>query len=207
MVRFDDLFQEMPIVAILRGVTPTEVESICSVLAEENIRLIEVPLNSPEPFESIKIVRDKMAGQVLIGAGTVTSVEDAIKVKKAGGQYLVSPNCDEDVIDWAVENHMEILPGIFTPTEAFKAIQSGAKYLKCFPAGSMNKNYFSQLNAVLPDSVKLLTVGGVTTSEMKEYMQLGIDGFGVGGDLYKPGDSPELVKAKAKSLVTSIKRN
>ena len=162
MRSFDILFQELPIVAILRGVSPEEVEDVCIVLREEGIRLIEVPLNSPEPLESIKIIQKKMSDEVIIGAGTVTTIDDAEQVKASGGQYLVTPNCDKEVIEWAVENDTEILPGIFTPSEAFQAIKHGARYLKCFPAGSIDKDYFKHLKTVLPDSIKLLAVGGVT---------------------------------------------
>lgn len=207
MIRFSNLFQALPIVAILRGITPEEVEAICAVLFEENIRLIEIPLNSPEPFNSIKIISEKMADKIFIGAGTVTNIKDAEQVIEAGGQYLVAPNCDAEVIDWAVQNDIEILPGVFTPTEAFEATKYGARYLKCFPAGSMDKSYFKHLKTVLSDSTKLLAVGGVTPLQMKEYLGLGIDGFGVGSDLFKPGDTPEIVRTKARALVNGLQKN
>ena len=193
------------IIAILRGITPSEAPDIAGSLINSGIRLIEVPLNSPSPFDSIRSLCSSFAQHALIGAGTVLSADDAVRVADAGGQFLVSPNTDADVIRTAIDLGLVPIPGILTPSEAFSATRAGATHLKLFPASAVGPTYVHDLRAVLPPGTALFAVGGVDTESLSEWLGVGVDGVGIGSGLYKPGDDSALVAHRAKSLVKTIK--
>lgn len=194
------------IVAIIRGVTPAEVVDVASAILDAGITCIEVPLNSPDAFSSIAILAEKFGHNVLIGAGTVLTADDAEKVRAAGGQLVVSPNTDVSVIKRTKELGMISLPGFATATEGFSAIGAGADGLKLFPAGSQGAATIKALKAVLPSHIPLLAVGGVGPKNMAEFVKNGADGFGLGTSLYQPGMSVEDVAKNAADSVEAYKR-
>jgi 2-dehydro-3-deoxyphosphogalactonate aldolase len=191
------------IIAILRGVTPDEVVAVGETLHEAGIRIVEVPLNSPDPFVSINKLATAFAGRMVVGAGTVLNVQDVDKLKESGGAISVSPDCNAATIARAIELGLDPLPGVFTPTEAFAAIRAGAKHLKLFPAEAASPATVKAWHAVLPKGVKVHAVGGVSPSNMKEWLACGVDGFGIGSSLYKRGMSLSAVSAQAKTLVAA----
>ena len=194
---------ECPIVAILRGVKPDEVVAIGEALYEEGVRVIEVPLNSPEPFESIARLAKAFAGRAVIGAGTVLDETSVEKVHNAGGQIVVSPDTNPAVIGKSIALGLEPLPGVFTATEAFAAIRAGAVTLKLFPGDTGGQAHLKALKAVLPTHVSVLAVGGVDASNYGTWVAAGAAGAGCGSTLYRPGDQSEQVAAKARVLVTA----
>lgn len=202
----DRCFTECPLVAIIRGVTPDEAVAIGEALMEAGIRIIEVPLNSPEPLVSIERLAERFGDKALIGAGTVLRVDDVERVRKAGGRLVVSPNMNAGVIRAAVEAGMVSSPGVFTPSEAFAALENGAHALKLFPAEAASPKVVKAIRAVLPREVRLLVVGGVTPETVSGWMDAGANGFGLGGGLYKPGQSPEHTLEKARAYVAAVKR-
>jgi 2-dehydro-3-deoxyphosphogalactonate aldolase len=191
------------IVAILRGVSPHEVLEISHALYDNGVRVVEVPLNSPEPFKSIELIAKQFAGRMIVGAGTVLSVQDVNVLKASGGQISVSPDCNEAVIARAVELGMVPLPGVFTPTEAFAAIRAGAIHLKLFPAEAASPAVIKAWKAVLPKNVKIYAVGGVTPDNMSDWLSAGASGFGIGSSIYKPGMSAAQVGEAAGKLVSA----
>ena len=197
--------EAMPVVAILRGIKPEEVSAIGTVLYENGVRCIEVPLNSPSPFDSIRVLADAMPGDCLVGAGTVLSAVDVQKVKEAGGKLVVTPNTFEDVIVKAVDEGMYPIPGIATPTDAFNAVRFGAKYLKLFPASTFGSGHIRAMRAVLPPEVGILAVGGIGTSDFADWLAAGIAGFGIGSELYKAGDSAANVSTKVQAIRIAMK--
>jgi 2-dehydro-3-deoxyphosphogalactonate aldolase len=194
------------IIAILRGVTPGEVTPVSQALYDAGIRIVEVPLNSPEPFVSIEKLSKAFAGKMLVGAGTVLSVQDVNLLKEHGGQISVSPDCNPEVIQRAVGLGMEPLPGVFTPTEAFAAIRAGAKHLKLFPAEAASPATIKAWKAVLPKHVQIHAVGGVTPDNMKDWLAAGTSGFGIGSALYKPSSALAKVSESAHKLVSAFNR-
>ena len=188
-----------PVVAILRGVRTDEIIPIAQVLIDKGVRILEVPLNSPSPFDTIKKMVDIFGDQALIGAGTVIQKEDIKKLYDIGARLVVSPHSDPELIRAAMDLDMEVLPGFFTPTEAFSAIRAGAQYLKFFP-GQISQ--YKAIKAVLPTDVQVLAVGGVNASNLKEWH--GIAGFGVGSSLYRKGDTPEIVAQKADLFLKAV---
>ena len=201
------LNQFKPLVAILRGVRPEEVLDIADVLIETGFEAIEVPLNSPQPFESIGKLAVKYASKYLIGAGTVTSIEEVEKIHAVGGELIVSPNTNVSVIKAAKDKGMICLPGVATPTEAFTALGAGADGLKLFPASALHPSFFKALGSVLPKNTPLFAVGGTDENNIKHYMQYGISGFGFGSSLYKAGKSLELIKQSAQAIVGQYKNS
>jgi 2-dehydro-3-deoxyphosphogalactonate aldolase len=196
----------MPIVAILRGVRPGEAADVAQALVAAGIRLIEVPLNSPDPLASIAALSSAVpSGEAMIGAGTVLTVEEARAVKAAGGRLIVSPNTDAAVIAEAKRLDLVSLPGFFTATEAFLALQAGADGLKLFPAELAPPPAVKALRAVIPRAVCLLAVGGITPANADAYLQAGATGLGVGGALYAPGMSPQDVHARALAFVRAVR--
>jgi 2-dehydro-3-deoxyphosphogalactonate aldolase len=191
------------IVAILRGVRPSEVLDVARALIETGVRLIEVPLNSPEPLASIERLASAFGDQALIGAGTVTSVSAVDAVAAAGGKLIVAPNADRAVIARARARALDVLPGVMTPTEAFAAIDAGARDIKLFPGGSTGPAHLRALREVLPDSCRVWAVGGVDAPNLGEWLRAGASGVGVGGSLYRPGSSVDAVRATAATLVTA----
>ena len=205
-MKLEDALEACGIVAILRGVTPSEVVAVSQALYDAGIRVVEVPLNSPEPFQSIEKIAMEFSGRMVVGAGTVLSVQDVNVLKAHGGQISVSPDCNEAVISRAVEVGLEPLPGVFTPTEAFAAIRAGAKHLKLFPAEVASPAVIKAWKAVLPKQVKIYAVGGVTPENMGDWLAAGASGFGIGSSLYKPGSNLAKVSESAHSLVSAWKR-
>ncbi|MEN9856041.1 MAG: 2-dehydro-3-deoxy-6-phosphogalactonate aldolase [Pseudomonadota bacterium] len=201
---FDAALATCPLVAILRGIEPEEAIDIVEALYEAGLRIAEVPLNSPTPLKSIAALRAHFGDRMVIGAGTVTSVAQVQDVADSGGQICVSPNTDADVIGAALARGMVPLPGISTPTEAFLAIKAGADILKLFPAGSLGPGFFKALSAVLPEEAKVLAVGGIGAKDFSSWQSTGVVGFGLGSDVYKPGDTPAGVYSKAAQAVLAL---
>jgi len=198
---FTTAFQTLPLVAILRGVKPDEVEAIGAALYAAGFRLIEVPLNSPQPLESIERLVRSLPKDAVVGAGTVLTPEQVNQVKYAGGQLIVSPHCDPVLIRLAKSSGLIALPGIVTPSEAFAALAVGADALKLFPAEMMPPPVVKALRAVLPPQVALLPVGGVAPQSMAAYRAAGANGFGLGSALYAPGYTAEQVAERAQAFV------
>jgi 2-dehydro-3-deoxyphosphogalactonate aldolase len=201
---FARYFASCPLVAILRGITPDEAESVGAALIETGVRIIEVPLNSPEPLESIARLARRFGDEALIGAGTVLDPGDVARVAGAGGELIVSPGGDPAVIAATRTAGMVSAPGFFTPTEAFAALRAGAHALKLFPAEAAPPPVVKALKAVLPKDVPLIAVGGVTVERIADYRAAGADGFGLGGALYRPGISAQEVGAHARSFVAAL---
>jgi 2-dehydro-3-deoxyphosphogalactonate aldolase len=196
-------FPEMayPLVAILRGVTPEETESVVAKLIEAGLTAIEIPLNSPDPFRSIEIAARIAPAHCLIGAGTVLTVEDVARLDSAGGKLMVSPNVEPDVIKAAAARGMVTLPGVFTPTEALAAARAGATGLKFFPANVLGPAGINAIRAVLPKDLLVAAVGGVSEANFAEYVDAGITAFGLGSSLYKPGMTADAVFERAKLTI------
>jgi 2-dehydro-3-deoxyphosphogalactonate aldolase len=190
------------LIAILRGLQPSEALSIGGALVDTGIEAIEVPLNSPDPFTSIEILA-KAFPNCLIGAGTVLTAEDCAKVHDAGGQLMVSPNIDAEVMSEALKRHMVTLPGVFTASEALLALKLGATGLKFFPANVLGPDGIKALSAVLPKDCRIGAVGGVSEVDFAAYGQAGIRMFGLGSSLYKPGLNAKDVAARATKTVAA----
>lgn len=204
MSAFDDAFAETPLVAILRGVRPDEVVAIAQALDAAGVRLVEVPLNSPRPLESIAALT-AMRGRMVWGAGTVLEPDQVDAVARAGGTMIVSPNTDPAVIRRTVELGLEPLPGFATATEAFAALAAGARRLKLFPAASYGPAHLKALTAVLPPEAAVIPVGGVGPGQMAAWWAAGARGFGLGSDLYKPGMSAEDVGRRAAAAIQALR--
>jgi 2-dehydro-3-deoxyphosphogalactonate aldolase len=201
----DALLAELPLVAILRGVTPARIEGVAAALFEAGIRAIEVPLNSPEPFKSIETLARAFGDRCLCGAGTVLNAADVDRVAAAGGKLLVTPNTDPAVIAQGVKQGMTVMPGFFTPSEGFAAIAAGARILKLFPASSGGIGHLQAMLAVLPKSVPVYAVGGVGAGNMSEWRKGGAAGFGLGSELFKPDFSDADISARAQKAVAAFR--
>ncbi|MFN3862162.1 MAG: 2-dehydro-3-deoxy-6-phosphogalactonate aldolase [Roseateles sp.] len=197
----DAALQHLPLVAILRGVKPEEVEDIADALYAEGLRVIEVPLNSPNALDSIARVARRMPADVVVGAGTVLSVQAVADVQAAGGKLIVMPHADVEVIRAAKARGLFCVPGAATPTEAFAAVHAGADALKLFPAELITPTIVKAMRAVLPKDLRLLPVGGITPDNMGPYIQAGAAGFGLGSALYSPGLSAADVGQRARAFV------
>lgn len=203
MTDFATAFAALPLVAILRGVEPHEVAGIGEALVEAGFTLIEVPLNSPDPFASIEVLAQALGDRAMIGAGTVLTPGDVARVADAGGRMVISPNTNVDVIAETARRGMASLPGYFTPSEAFTAIQAGATALKLFPAEAASPHVLKAQRAVLPRDVPVLAVGGVAPDTMAPWRAAGADGFGLGSALYKRGATAAEVASAARAFVTA----
>ena len=192
-----------PLVAILRGVKPDEVEGIVDVLIESGMTAIEIPLNSPDPFRSIAIAVKKAPAEILIGAGTVLTREDVERLNDVGGRLMVSPNVDPEVIASAWDRGMVTMPGVFTATEALLAAKAGASALKFFPAGILGAAGINAIRAVLPPSLMIAAVGGISDKNFGEYTKAGIHAFGMGTSLYKPGMTAAEVAERARATISA----
>jgi 2-dehydro-3-deoxyphosphogalactonate aldolase len=192
-ILFSDWLARFPLVAILRGVKPAEVVEIGDVLVETGFCIIEVPLNSPEPFASIVKLSKHFGDSVLVGAGTVTDWTQVAKVADAGGRIIVCPHADERIVEAGKRHGLFVLPGFATPTEAFRMIDAGAHALKLFPAEAFGPTVLKAMRAVLPATVAVLPVGGITPKSIRDYWQAGANGFGLGSALYKAGATTKQV--------------
>jgi 2-dehydro-3-deoxyphosphogalactonate aldolase len=191
---------DMPVVAILRGLSPEEALPAFDALVDAGIRIIEVPLNSPRPLESLRRLVAQAGDDVLIGAGTVLTVADLRSVAETGARLMVAPNCEPAVIAEAKAQGLMALPGVATPSEAFAALRAGADALKMFPGEMLPPAVLKAWRAVLPAGTQLLPVGGVNMENMAEYVAAGAAGFGIGSALYKPGIAPPELGARARKL-------
>lgn len=192
-----------PLIAILRGITPSEAVDAASALIEAGIDQIEVPLNSPDPFDSIGAMVAAHGSDALIGAGTVLNVEQVDQVKEVGGELVVSPNCAPDVIRRTRELGMQSWPGVFTPTDCFAALDAGANGLKIFPASLVGADGLKAIRAVLPAETKVFAVGGAGPENFGAWLAAGADGFGLGSALYKPGRTIAELSSRATDIVAA----
>jgi 2-dehydro-3-deoxyphosphogalactonate aldolase len=199
-----DWLSRSPIVAILRGVKPDEVEAIVEVLEESKILVVEVPLNSPEPFDSIARVAHRFGDRMLVGAGTVMSTSDVQRIADIGGRLIVTPHAEVSITAQAKTSGLFAVPGFFTPTEAFALLKAGADALKLFPAEGASPQVLSALRAVLPPETAVLAVGGVTPATLAAWHRAGAAGYGIGSSIYKPGDKAGDVRTKAKALTAAL---
>ena len=191
-------------VGILRGLTPERAPEVGAVLVDAGFRVIEVPLNSPQPFETIKLLA-RAHGDCLVGAGTVLTPAEVDRVHGAGGRIVVAPNCDPAVIRRALELGMRVFPGIATATEAFTAIDSGAAELKLFPAATYGSRHLKALKSVLPRHVRVFPVGGIGAQDIPEWLASGADGFGFGSELFTPAYTLAQIEARARGLIEALR--
>jgi 2-dehydro-3-deoxyphosphogalactonate aldolase len=205
----DDLrtwLKRSPLVAVLRGITPADAESIGDALVDAGIVIVEVPLNSPEPYESIARLARRIGPRALVGAGTVTTAAQVTEVAKAGGRLTVSPHANAAVVRAAKAAGLLAIPGFFTATEAWTMLDAGADALKLFPAEAASPAMLKALRAVLPPGTIVIPVGSMQPDTLAPWLHAGADGFGIGSSLYKPGDSAATVAAKAVPLVQALAR-
>ena len=200
-----DYLQQCPLVGIIRGVTPDDAEAIGMAIFDAGIRIIEVPLNSPDPLVSIRKLTASLGDLALIGAGTVLDPGQVAEVKDAGGRLIVSPSANPAVIRATVAAGLLSCPGYFTPSEAFTAIDAGAQALKFFPAEAASPAVLKAQKAVLPKDVPVIVVGGVKPDTLRPWLDIGADGFGLGSALYTPGQSPAKTAQKAGAFVAGLK--
>ncbi|MFT6268304.1 MAG: 2-dehydro-3-deoxyphosphogalactonate aldolase [Alphaproteobacteria bacterium] len=203
--RIDSALKQTPLIAILRGIKPDEVVSVGEVLVDAGITVLEVPLNSPNAFDSIYKLRRHLPASVLVGGGTVLQQSEVEKLNACGAEFIVSPNTKPSVIENALQQNMVPIPGFYTPTEALLAIDCGATYLKLFPANSHHDNFISGLKSVLPSHCKLLAVGGMNAQNSQRFMQLGFHGLGIGTSLYCSGMALPDIHQRAKAFVALCK--
>ncbi len=200
-----EALEELPLVAILRGVQPSEAAELALTLVDSGFRIVEVPLNSPSPFESLARMVEAVGERAVVGAGTVLTAEQARQVGAAGGSLVVAPNTNPAVGQACAEAGLDWVAGVLTPTEAFAALGAGAQALKLFPAAASSPAALSALRAVLPQGTAVLAVGGVSASELPTWWAAGARGFGIGGALYRPGRSLAEVRDRADELVATAR--
>jgi len=206
MLDFDTAMRKLPLIAVLRGLQPAQAVAIGQTLFDAGFRLIEVPLNSPEPSLSIRLLSDKLGAVALVGAGTVMSVQAARDVAAAGGRLIVMPHCDTDIIRAGKDLGAFVAPGVATPTEAFAALAAGADALKAFPAEQIPPAAVGAMRAVLPNTTRILPVGGITPETMASYHAAGASGFGLGSALFKPAMTVADVADRAARFVAAWRR-
>lgn len=194
---------EIPLIAILRGIKPDEVLEHIAILADEGFNYIEIPLNSPEWEKSIPLAIENYGDKLKIGAGTVLNKSNVEKLAIMNAKIIVTPNINVSVITTALENKMEIFPGCATATEAFTAIDAGAVNLKIFPTAPFGVNYVKSLMSVIPKNIAIYAVGGITPNNLHEYLSIGCHGAGLGNDLYQIGQTPEKTREKAKAFISA----
>lgn len=201
---FLEVLARLPLLAILRGVTPEEVEAVGEALVAEGILAIEVPLNAPRPLESIRRLADRFGAGTLIGAGTVTTVAEVAQVRQAGGRIIVMPHVDVRIIQAAKDQGLEVVPGFATATEAYTAIEAGADALKLFPAEMLTPAVLRAFLAVFPRQVPVIPVGSIRPDSMAPYWRSGARGFGLGSAIYKPGRRPSEVAALTRQFLVAL---
>ena len=199
-----DWLTRCPLVAILRGIKPEEAVPIGKALERQGIVIVEVPLNSPRPMESIALLAQECGERLLIGAGTVMTPAQVAEIAAAGGKLIVTPHADGSLVRAAKQHGLLAVPGFFTPAEAFAMLATGADALKLFPSEAASPAVLRALRAVLPGGTAVLPVGGIDASNIPAWRAAGAAGFGIGSAIYKPGDSPETVGAKAHALVAAL---
>lgn len=204
-MKFADALAEMPLIAILRGVLPSEVEAVAELLIGAGVRIIEVPLNSPQPYESIERLSRRFSDVAVIGAGTVLSVEQAGRCVEAGASLALAPNMDVDVIREAVRLGVTSMPGVATATEALQALGAGASALKLFPAAQLGEGTISAWQDILPGKPPIIAVGGVTPANAAKFLAAGAAGLGIGGSLYKPGTSLEQLGDRVQQWIEALR--
>ena len=197
---------ECPLIAIVRGITPADAEAVGEAVQQGGIRIIEVPLNSPDPLRSIELLARKFGDSMLVGAGTVLATDQVAQVRDAGGRIVVSPDTNTQVISATAAAGLVSSPGYFTPSEAFAAIRAGAHSLKLFPAEAASPAVLRAQLAVLPRDIPVLAVGGIKPDNMRPWLDAGAVGFGLGSGLYKPGQSAAETLEKARAYVAGLKR-
>jgi 2-dehydro-3-deoxyphosphogalactonate aldolase len=193
------------LVAILRGLTPDGARDVGTAIVGAGFRTIEVPLNSPDPFDTIRLLAGAHGATCVIGAGTVLTAAEVDRVHGAGGRLVVAPNCDGQVIRRALDLGMRVLPGIATATEAFAALREGATELKLFPASTYGPGHLRALKSVLPKHVKIYPVGGIGSQDIAAWLASGADGFGFGGELFKPAYTLAELTKRAQDLVQALR--
>lgn len=203
--RFETALQHLPLVAILRGLTPAEAEPVAQTLYQAGFRLIEVPLNSPDPFTSIARIRQCLPDDALVGAGTVLETADVTRLKDIGAELVVMPHADTSVISAAKALGLISMPGIVTPTEALAALKAGANALKLFPAELVSPAIMKAMRPILPKGTRLFPVGGITPDTMLPFLAAGASGFGLGSALYSPGVSLAQLARQAECFVAAWK--
>ena len=206
MITFKDALAKMPLVAIIRGVKPDEVLGVATAIKDAGFTLIEVPLNSPEPYKSIEIMAQAMGDEILIGAGTVINVEQVNKVHAAGGRLMVSPHTNVQVIKRTKQLGLYSVPWFYTPSEAFTAIDAGADALKMFPADTLGVTGLKAISVVLPADMPVFAVGGVKLNNMAAYIAAGAAGFGLGTGIYKAGMSAQQAGINAQAHIAAFKQ-
>lgn len=203
--RFRQAIADMPIIAILRGVKPDEVIAVAQAIFDAGVRVIEVPLNSPDPFTSISRLASHFGDAAIVGAGTVLNIEDVAHCTAAGAQIIVSPNMNRDVIGSTLAAGMISAPGCLTPTEAFAALDAGAHAVKLFPGELVSAAAVRAMRAVLPTDAVVLVVGGVSTELVRSYRDAGVSGFGIGGGIYRAGNTAAASGANAAAFVAAMR--
>jgi 2-dehydro-3-deoxyphosphogalactonate aldolase len=204
-MKLADYLSPLPLVAVLRGITPEEIPAVVGALGAEGFRILEVPLNSPRPFESIRRLAAEGGERCLVGAGTVIDPADVARVRDAGGGLIVMPHADTAVVREAKRLGMICLPGVATPTEAFASLAAGADALKMFPAEAMVPAALRAWRAVLPKATLVFAVGGIRPDNMAPWWAEGAAGFGTGSNLYKPGADPAQVRSVAAAYATAFR--
>jgi 2-dehydro-3-deoxyphosphogalactonate aldolase len=205
LAAFDAAFASCPLIAILRGVRPDEVVGIGEELVAAGFTLIEVPMNSPDPLDSVARLVAALGDQAMIGAGTVLTVDQVAAMRDAGGRMVISPNTNIDVIRASAAAGLVSLPGIATPSEALAALDAGATALKLFPAEAASPTILKAMRAILPGGLRILPVGGIVPEGMAPWRQAGAAGFGLGSALFKPGMTADEVGARARAFVAALR--
>lgn len=197
---------ELPLIAILRGIRPDEAVTVGECLYESGFRIVEVPLNSPDALSSIATLSLTLGDRMLVGAGTVLTAKDMDDVARSGGRLIVSPNFNKEVVVRTKAAGLISIPGVATPTEAFAALEAGADALKLFPAEMISPNAVKAMRAVLPPSVRLIPVGGISAFNLQTYRAAGADAFGVGTSLYKPGIGADELALLARQIASLVRQ-
>lgn len=205
--RFRQAVGAMPLIAVLRGIRPDEAAALGKVLYDEGFRLIEVPLNSPEPFESIAQIRKALPADAVVGAGTVLAPDQVVSLKACGGDIVFMPHSDLEVVRAAKREGLLCVPGVATPTEAFAALAAGADALKLFPAEMIVPKIVKSIGVVLPKGTCLVPFGGITPDNMGPYIEAGASAFGLGSALYKPGMRADELADRARAFVAAVRRD
>jgi len=200
-----DYLEPLPLIAVLRGITPEEIAGVSGALVAEGFRILEVPLNSPRPYDSIRLLASAVGDRCLVGAGTVLAVDDVARVKESGGRLIVMPHGDVAIVREAKRLDMVCVPGVATPTEAFATLAAGADGLKMFPADQVAPGALKAWRAVLPRGTLVFPVSGIRPDNMAPYWAAGADGFGTGSNLYRPGASASEVRSVAAAYASAFR--